>query len=35
LFAFAQRRHPSPDRRHMLAEAEVEPFNERGIDLVW
>ena len=33
LFAFAQRRHSSPYRRHMLAEAEVESFNERSIDL--
>jgi hypothetical protein len=31
--ALAQRVHPTPDRRHALADIEIEPFDKGGIDL--
>ena len=33
VLAFAERRHPPPDRSDMLADTEVEAFNEGGVDL--
>jgi hypothetical protein len=30
---FAQRIHPTPDRRHPLADIEIQPLNKSGIDL--
>ena len=33
VLALTQRADPSPDRRHMLADGEVEPLHERGVDL--
>jgi hypothetical protein len=32
-FALAQRVDPTPDRRHALADIEIEPFDKGGIDL--
>ena len=33
VFAFAQGRDPSPERRHMLTEGEVEPLHKARVDL--
>src|SRR6266852_1133688 len=33
VLAFAERRHTPPDRGDMLADTEVEAFNEGGVDL--
>ncbi len=30
---FAQRIHPTPDRRHPLADIEMQPLDKSGIDL--
>ena len=32
-FVFAQRADPSPHRGHMLADGEVQPLDEGGVDL--
>ena len=32
-FVFAQRADPSPHRGHMLTDGEVQPLDERGVDL--
>jgi hypothetical protein len=33
LLAFAERGDPPTDCRHMLADAKVDPLDERGVDL--